>query len=61
VDGIGIALIALAIVVAIATVRTLRRPGRMPDRPRKRPDPADRPYRQAAHYRASGELPRWDP
>jgi hypothetical protein len=61
----SLALIAVGVIVAIAIVfflRTLRQPVRMSDRTRnQRPDPADRPHRQAVHYRASGVLPRWDP
>jgi len=26
-----------------------------------RPERAERPHREAVHYRASGALPRWDP
>ena len=53
--------IAAAIVTALA-VRAWRLPVRMSEHSgNQRPDPGDPLHRQAAHYRASGALPRWDP
>jgi hypothetical protein len=59
-----LALIVIAIVAAIATALAVRgrRPARMSaHRGNRRSDRADPLHRQAAHYRASGALPRWDP
>jgi hypothetical protein len=56
--------IVIAIVAAIATALAVRgrRPARMSaHRGNRRSDRADPLHRQAAHYRASGALPRWDP
>jgi hypothetical protein len=58
-----LALTAIGIVAVIAmVVRALRRPSGMSDRLRSaQAGRADPLHRQAAHYRASGALPRWDP
>jgi len=59
-----LALIVIAIVAAIATALAVRgrRPARMfAHRANRRSDRTDPLHRQAAHYRASGALPRWDP
>jgi hypothetical protein len=57
--------IAATIIGAIALVlslRAYRRPVRLSrHRPERRAGAADPLHRQAANYRASGALPRWDP
>jgi hypothetical protein len=51
--------IVIAIVAATALAVRGRRPARMSAHPRnRRSDRADPLHRQAAHYRASGALPR---
>jgi hypothetical protein len=56
---------AAAIAGAVAVLRTggqgRRRAGAVSYRQRPRPERAERPYREAVHYRASGALPPWDP
>jgi hypothetical protein len=64
VNWTALALIGIAIVAAIVTALAVRRrrPARMSAyRGNWRSDRADPLHRRAAHYRASGALPRWDP
>ena len=61
----GLAVIAIGIGAAIAillAVRAWRPPLRRSDRRHSgKPGRAYPLHRQAAHYRASGAVPRWDP
>ena len=56
---------AAAVAGAVAVLRSGRRGRRyscaVVYRQRSRVEHRERPYREAAHYRASGALPRWDP
>jgi hypothetical protein len=56
---------AAAVAGAVAVLRSggkgRRRSGAVIYRQRPRTEHSERPYREAAHYRASGALPRWDP
>ena len=56
---------AAAVAGAVAVLRTggqgRWRSGMVSYRQPSRPERAERPYREAVHYRASGALPRWDP
>ena len=56
---------AAAVAGAVAVLRSggqgRRRAGAVVYRQQSRAERSERPYREAAHYRASGALPRWDP
>jgi hypothetical protein len=59
--AIGAAAVAGAVAVLRSGGRGRRYSGAVAYRQRGRAEHGERPYREAAHYRASGALPRWDP